>query len=65
MKFRAITSVTALFLVACLPAVAQPAPSPTKLFAPAADIPALIAKAKAAQKSPQINSVQPLVTLSP
>ena len=48
-----------------LPALAQPAPPPMKLFTAGADIPALIAKAKAAQKSPTINSTQPLVTYGP
>jgi len=46
-----------------LPVFAQPAP--TKLFTAGADIPALIAKAKAEQKSPQINSTQPIAVLGP
>jgi quercetin dioxygenase-like cupin family protein len=49
----------ALLLMA-LPAWAQPAPPPMKLFTAGADIPALIAKAKAAQKSPTVNSTQPI-----
>ena len=49
----------ALLLMA-LPAWAQPAPPAMKLFTAGADIPALIAKAKAAQKSPTVNSTQPL-----
>jgi mannose-6-phosphate isomerase-like protein (cupin superfamily) len=65
MEFRIMATGVALLLAAGLPALAQPAPAPTKLFAPGADIPALIAKAKAEQRSPQINSVQPLVTLAP
>jgi mannose-6-phosphate isomerase-like protein (cupin superfamily) len=48
-----------------LPALAQPAPSPTKLFTAGADIPALIAKAKAEQKSPTINSVQQIASDGP
>jgi len=46
-----------------LPALAQ-AP-PTKLFTAGADIPALIAQAKAAQKSPTVNSVVPLAVVGP
>jgi hypothetical protein len=48
-----------------LPALAQPAPPPLKLFTAGADIPALIAKAKANQKSPAINSAEPLLVLPP
>ena len=55
----------AALLLMPLPALAQPAPMPTKLFTAGADIPALIAKAKAAQKSPTINSVQPIATVGP
>ena len=47
-------------LLMSLPAWAQPAPPPMKLFTAAADIPGLIAKAKAAQKSPTVNSTQPI-----
>jgi hypothetical protein len=47
------------------PVWAQPVPPPTKLFTAGADIPALIAKAKAGQKSPNINSVQPIATFGP
>jgi quercetin dioxygenase-like cupin family protein len=54
-----------LMLSLPLPALTQPAPPPMKLFTAGADIPALIAKAKAAQKSPTINSTQPLVTYGP
>src|ERR1019366_3995861 len=49
-------------LLMSLPALAQPAPPPMKLFTAGVDIPALIAKAKAAQKSPNINSTQPLAS---
>ena len=55
----------AAVLLVPLPALAQPAPPPTKLFTSGADIPALIAKAKAEQKSPAVNSIQPLATLAP
>jgi len=54
----------ALLVLAPLPAFAQSAP-PVKLFTAGTDIPALIAKAKAEQKSPSINSVQPIITLAP
>ena len=50
-------------LLMSLPAAAQPAPPPMKLFTAGTDIPALIAKAKAGQKSPTINSVQPIASL--
>lgn len=50
-------------LAATLPAAAQPATE--KLFTAGADIPALIARAKANQKSPTINSVIPILDLKP
>ena len=69
MKHTAALFGLALPLVACLPAAAQPpaiqAGAPEKLFQSAADIPAMIAKAKANQKSPTINSVLPIVTVMP
>jgi len=49
-----------------LSALAQPAtPPPTKLFTAGADIPAMIAKAKADQKSPALNSVVPIALVGP
>ena len=48
-----------------LPALAQAPPMPDKLFTPGADIPALIAKAKAGQKSPTVNSVVPIAVVGP
>jgi mannose-6-phosphate isomerase-like protein (cupin superfamily) len=45
-------------------AAQQPAPSP-KLFASAADVTALIAKAKAERKADQPNFVQPIIQLAP
>src|SRR4029078_3736054 len=49
-----------------LPALAQPAsPPPEKLFTAGTDIPALIAQAKANQKSPAINSVVPIAVVGP
>lgn len=54
--FALVLPVMALPAMA-LPAAAQP------LFQSGADIPALIAKAKAAQKSPTVNSVVPIVAV--
>src|SRR5207245_2499333 len=54
----------AALLLAPLPVLAQPAP-PQQLFTAGADIPGLIAKAKAAQKSPAVNSVQPVAVDGP
>src|SRR5258706_12478985 len=48
-----------------LPAFAQAPTPPTKLFTAGADIPALIAKAKAEQKSPAANSIQQIAVLAP
>lgn len=61
---KKITLLAAL-LLSPLPALAQPTPPPTKLFTAGADIPALIARAKAEQKSPAVNSVQPIATFTP
>jgi len=55
----------AAVLLIPLPALAQPAPAPTKLFTAGADIPALIAQAKANQKSPTVNSVMPIAVVGP
>jgi hypothetical protein len=52
----------AALLMPC-PALAQPAP--TKLFTAGTDIPALIAQAKANQKSPTVNSVVPIAVVGP
>jgi len=63
-----ILRVGALLISFCfaLPALAQPpSPPPTKLFTAGADIPALIAQAKAAQKSPTVNSVVPIALVGP
>jgi mannose-6-phosphate isomerase-like protein (cupin superfamily) len=57
------TLLIAALLSAPLPAIAQPAPQ--QLFTAGADIPGLIAKAKAAQKSPNVNSVQPVAVDEP
>jgi mannose-6-phosphate isomerase-like protein (cupin superfamily) len=59
-----------VFTLFCLAAVAQPAPAqntppPAKLFAGAADVTAMIAKAKAERKPDQPNFVQPIVRLAP
>src|SRR6185312_4963636 len=55
----------AALLLAPLPALAQPAQPPMQLFTAGTDIPALIAKAKAAQKSPNVNSVVPVAEDGP
>jgi mannose-6-phosphate isomerase-like protein (cupin superfamily) len=52
-------------LFAPLPAFAQGAAPPEKLFTAGADIPAVIAKARAAQKSPTVNSVEPVAESGP
>ena len=55
-----------VLLISCLPpAVAQPAAPPIKLFTAGADIPAVIAKAKADQKSPNVNSTEPVGVYGP
>jgi mannose-6-phosphate isomerase-like protein (cupin superfamily) len=55
------TLLAAALLLLPLPVLAQPAQQPpTQLFTAGADIPALIAKAKAAQKSPTVNSTLPV-----
>jgi mannose-6-phosphate isomerase-like protein (cupin superfamily) len=61
------SSVTALlFFALTLPAMAQSAPPPpVKLFTAGADIPAVIAKAKADQKSPNVNSTEPVAVYGP
>jgi hypothetical protein len=59
------TLLLAAALLMPLPALAQTSPPPTKLFTSGADIPALIAQAKAAQKSPTINSVVPIAVTGP
>jgi mannose-6-phosphate isomerase-like protein (cupin superfamily) len=61
---RKITFLTVSLLLP-LPLLAQPAPAPTRLFTSGADIPALIAKARIDQKSPTINSVEPIATFGP
>src|SRR5579862_3766128 len=60
------TLLAAALLILPLPALAQPAaPAPQLLFTAGADIPAIIAKAKAAQKSPAVNSVVPVAVDGP
>lgn len=59
----------AALLVLATPALAQsgaqPAPPSVQLFMAGADIPALIAKARADQKSPNLNSVETIVNDQP
>ena len=54
-----------VLLLLPVPSLSQPAPTPTRLFTSGVDIPALIAKARADQKSPNINSVEPIATFGP
>jgi hypothetical protein len=54
-----------ILLLLPVPSLSQPAPTPTRLFTSGVDIPALIAKARADQKSPTINSVEPIATFGP
>jgi mannose-6-phosphate isomerase-like protein (cupin superfamily) len=61
---RKSTFLTVLLLLP-MSSLAQPAPTPTRLFTSGTDIPALIAKARADQKSPTINSVEPIATFGP
>ena len=61
---RKSTFLTVLLLLP-MSSLAQPAPTPTRLFTSGADIPALIAKARVDQKSPTINSVEPIATFGP
>lgn len=76
--FAASLSLAAMPLIVTMqPAMAQPAANAPqaraskatamveKLFQPGAEIDALIARAKAAQKSPNINSVIPIITMAP
>ncbi|HEY1876540.1 MAG TPA: hypothetical protein VGG66_03685 [Rhizomicrobium sp.] len=47
---RTLSAALLLSLAAALPAIAQPSAPPMKLFTAGADIPSVIAKAKADQK---------------
>lgn len=62
---RILSNALLLCLAPIAPAMAQSAPPPMKLFTAGADIPAVIAKAKADQKSPTINSVEPVAVSGP
>lgn len=64
MRATLLTLTCALALAAPL-ALAQNAPGPEKTFAPAADIQALIAKAKADRKGEAPNTIEPILTLAP
>ena len=60
-----LPAVLLLCLFPIVPAMAQNSAPPMKLFTAGADIPAVIAKAKADQKSPTINSVEPVAVSGP
>ncbi|HUE65976.1 MAG TPA: hypothetical protein VMO78_16515, partial [Rhizomicrobium sp.] len=62
---RTLSAVLLLCLFPIVPAMAQNSAPPMKLFTAGADIPAVIAKAKADQKSPNINSVEPVAVSGP
>ena len=62
---KTISTALLFCLAATMPAMAQNAAPPMKLFTAGADIPAVIAKAKADQKSPTINSVEPVAVSGP
>ena len=62
---RILSSAFLFSLALAAPAMAQNAAPPMKLFTAGADIPALIAKAKADQKSPTANSVEPVAVYGP
>jgi mannose-6-phosphate isomerase-like protein (cupin superfamily) len=62
---RTLSAALLLSLALPLPAIAQIAPPPMKLFTAGADIPAVIAKAKADQKSPTVNSTVPVGVYGP
>jgi mannose-6-phosphate isomerase-like protein (cupin superfamily) len=62
------TLLLTLFFLAAIaqqPAAQNPPPAPPKLFAGAADVTAMIAKAKAERKPDQPNYAQPIVRLAP
>ena len=60
------TALFAALLLAPLPAMAQTSTmAADPLFTAGADIPAVIAKAKAAQTSPAVNSTQPVASYGP
>ena len=62
---KLFTLLSAVALLTPLPALAQPAPPPTKLFSSGADTQALIAQARKDQKSADTNTVEHIVTLAP
>lgn len=63
---RTLSAALVFCLAQALPAMAQSAPPPPmKLFTAGADIPAIIAQAKANQKSPNINSTVPVAVYGP
>jgi len=63
---RILSAILLLSLAQIGPVMAQnAAPPPMKLFTAGADIPSVIAKAKAGQKSPNINSTVPVAVDGP
>jgi mannose-6-phosphate isomerase-like protein (cupin superfamily) len=62
---KSLSAALLLSVALSLPAMAQSAAPPMKLFTAGADIPAVIAKARADQKSPTVNSVEPVAVYGP
>src|ERR1044072_2671337 len=67
MRRRVLGTILTLVMTAAIARqlTAQNPPAPPKLFASAADVTAMIAKAKAERKSDQPNFIQPIVGLAP
>ena len=62
---RTLSAILLLGVAQIAPAMAQNMPPPMKLFTAGADIPTVIAKAKADQKSPNANSTEPVAVYGP
>jgi mannose-6-phosphate isomerase-like protein (cupin superfamily) len=67
MRLRVLCTILTLLMTAAIARqlTAQNPPPPPKLFASAADVTAMIAKAKAERKPDQPNFIQPIVGLAP
>ena len=67
MRLRVLCTILTLLMTAAIARqlTAQNPPPPLKLFASAADVTAMIAKAKAERKPDQPNFIQPIVGLAP
>ena len=67
MRLRVLCTILTLLMTGVIARqlTAQNPPPPPKLFASAADVTAMIAKAKAERKPDQPNFIQPIVGLAP